>query len=614
MYDGIDWLVCYTETGGSHDYLVRYTYDDDNQVRYVYENVTGARDHNAEFTYDDDNRIKTYRKGNGIRTYTYDLFDRVSSAVVTHEETQILKTDYTFASPTASTTSGQVATIHNKATDYDVTYSYTYDDNGNILSISDGTNTTSYVYDSANQLLRENNQAGNFTHTWTYDNAGNILNRKEYSYTTGELGEPTDTITYTYGDSDWGDLLTIYDGNTITYDEIGNPLTDGTWTYTWEHGRQLDSMTDGEKTWDFTYGADGLRTKRTDGTTTYDYIYYGGQLMYMYTDGHNFHFTYTPEGAPMGIVYQGYAYYYVTNLQGDVVAILNNKGEQVVTYTYDAWGNILSVSGSKADTLGTYNPLRYRGYVYDNETNLYYLQSRYYNPEMGRFINADNYYFATGQGFLGNNIFAYCNNNPIMYTDSLGMAPEWWQWTVSGLMVVGGAVLIATGVGGIAGGSLICAGANAIIGSYVSEASGGSSTAGWVGGMVTGAISGIGAGAAGNLLISATNMTGVACLGTVAASGTVAFTSGAIGSSAGAVVTSKIDGKALSKTEIAQTAVIGGTVNTVAGLASGIGTGLANMPLISETSKAVANFISTGWSLLSEAANDALNTIVSWFS
>ena len=74
----------YTETGGDHDYLVRYTYNDDNQVRYIYENVTGARDHNAEFTYDDDNRIASYRKGNGIRTYTYDLFDRVSSAVITH--------------------------------------------------------------------------------------------------------------------------------------------------------------------------------------------------------------------------------------------------------------------------------------------------------------------------------------------------------------------------------------------------------------------------------------------------------------------------------------------------------------------------------------------------
>ena len=407
-------------------------------MRYIYENVTGARDHNAEFTYDDDNRIASYRKGNGIRTYTYDLFDRVSSAVVTHKGAEILKTDYTFTAPSDTTTSGQVATMRNKATDYDVTYSYTYDDNGNILSISDGTNTTSYVYDSANQLLRENNQAGNFTYTWTYDNAGNILDRKEYSYTTGELGEPTDTVTYTYDDSDWGDLLTIYDGNTITYDEIGNPLTDGTWTYTWEHGRQLDSMTDGEKTWDFTYGADGLRTKRTDGTTTYDYIYYGGQLMYMYTDGHNFHFTYTPEGAPMGIVYQGYAYYYVTNLQGDVVAILNNKGEQVVTYTYDAWGNILSVSGTMADTLGTYNPLRYRGYVYDIETGLYYPQSRYYNPEMGRFINADG---QLNNDMLGNNLFAYCGNNPVTRSDDSGQC--WW---VAAGAIIGGIVGFTTKV------------------------------------------------------------------------------------------------------------------------------------------------------------------------
>ncbi len=93
-----------------------------------------------------------------------------------------------------------------------------------------------------------------------------------------------------------------------------------------------------------------------------------------------------------------------------------------VAYTYDAWGNVLSVTGSMADTLGYWNPCRYRGYVYDNETQLYYLQSRYYNPEVGRFINADAL-VATGQGLLGNNMFAYCNNNPIIYMDSTGNRP-----------------------------------------------------------------------------------------------------------------------------------------------------------------------------------------------
>jgi len=111
--------------------------------------------------------------------------------------------------------------------------------------------------------------------------------------------------------------------------------------------------------------------------------------------------------------------YYVTNLQGDVVAILDSTGAAVVEYTYDAWGRPLTTTGSMAPTLGQYNPLRYRGYVYDRETGLYYLQSRYYNPEWGRFINSDSQ-LNPQLGLLGFNAFAYCSNNPINYSDYSG--------------------------------------------------------------------------------------------------------------------------------------------------------------------------------------------------
>ena len=88
--------------------------------------------------------------------------------------------------------------------------------------------------------------------TYTYDNAGNIESKKEYAYTTGTLGAVLDTVDYTY-DDDWGDLLTGYDGATITSDTIGNMLSDGTWSYTWKHGRELASMTKGSTTWAHTY-------------------------------------------------------------------------------------------------------------------------------------------------------------------------------------------------------------------------------------------------------------------------------------------------------------------------------------------------------------------------
>ena len=115
------------------------------------------------------------------------------------------------------------------------------DDNGDITHFPDDTHTTTYAYDSANQLIRENNEAGNFTHVWTYDNAGNILSRTEYVYTDGELGTTTDTVNYTYDDTSWGDLLTAYDGQSFTYDTIGNLTDDGTWDYTWQHSRPANA-------------------------------------------------------------------------------------------------------------------------------------------------------------------------------------------------------------------------------------------------------------------------------------------------------------------------------------------------------------------------------------
>ena len=341
------------------------------------------------------------------------------------------------------------------------TYSYTYDDNGNILSVRDDDgDVTTYTYDAQNQLTRENNQAGNFTHTWEYDTAGNILSRSEYDYTTGELGTATNTVTYGYDDSNWGDLLTSYDGDAITYDAIGNPtysLVDGCYDvyYTWNHGRQLASWEFGDTYMQFTYNADGMRTRATCNSDVYEYVYNGSQLVQMkansWVGNAVMAFTYDAGGVPQTITYNGTTYYYVTNLQGDVMAILDGTGAAVAQYTYDAWGKVLSTTGYLSDTVGWLNPLRYRGYVYDVNSGLYYLQSRYYDADVGRFINADGY-VSTGQGFLSNNMFAYCLNNPTNFVDSHGensaalqawSGGMWWLCGADGLYPVGEIIYIA---------------------------------------------------------------------------------------------------------------------------------------------------------------------------
>jgi len=418
-YDFTDRMVRYVESGTGYSHTVGYEYDNINNLTTQVETINGV-DRSTSYTYDDDNRVTSKQTGNTKVAYTYDGFGRISQQVTTSGSTTVLTETFTY-----NGNSSQIATYATTAGGVTKTYTYTYDDNGNILTIHDGSNTITYTYDSANQLVRENNQEKGYTHTWTYDNAGNIQERKEYAYTIDSLENliATATVNYTYGDENWGDLLTGYNGSTVTYDEIGNPLDDGTWTYAWQHSRQLASMAkkDGTATWDYAYNPDDLRTQRTDGTTTYTYVYNGSQLTAMTVGSNTLYFSYDAAGAPVSVKYGNNEYYYTSNIQGDVTGIVNAEGETVVTYTYDAWGNILSCTGSEANTLGALNPLRYRGYVYDEETGLYYLQSRYYNPALGRFINADNYP-ATGQGFVGNNMYAYCNNNPIIFIDKTGQA------------------------------------------------------------------------------------------------------------------------------------------------------------------------------------------------
>ena len=164
-------------------------------------------------------------------------------------------------------------------------------------------------------------------------------------------------------------------------------------------------------------------------------------------------FIYDESGKPFALKYSTngtsfQTYYYVLNLQGDVVKLIHYipgfEYESVATYEYDAWGNILSSSGRLAEI----NPLRYRGYYYDSETGFYYLQSRYYDPANRRFINADTYSSTDPGDAIGCNMFAYCGNNPVMRNDYSGDA--WWHWVVATVAVVGLAVASVVTCGGAA--------------------------------------------------------------------------------------------------------------------------------------------------------------------
>ena len=251
-------------------------------------------------------------------------------------------------------------------------------------------------------------------------------------------------------------------------------LNDGTNTYTWKNGRQLATMSKSGVTWSFVYDASGMRTQRTNGSTTYTYTYDDSTLLKMTVGSNTLIFTYGASGHPMSVNFNGIDYYYVTNAFGDVVAIVNASGAEVVTYTYDAWGNILSAGGTMASTLGAHNPFRYRSYVYDQETGLYYLQSRYYNPAICRFISADSISYLGADGTpVSYNLFAYCNNNPVMYSDPIGHMPEWIGDILLGAAIIAGAALVITALtftGGTASAFLLSAGKAALVGLEISAA------------------------------------------------------------------------------------------------------------------------------------------------
>ena len=185
------------------------------------------------------------------------------------------------------------------------------------------------------------------------------------------------------------------------------------------NGRQMATLTNGSTSMSFKYDDSGIRTQKTvNGTTTQFYLN-GSDILTQITGSERFDFFYDDAGDLLGFKYGGNNYYYIRNLQNDIIGILDSAGTQVVSYVYDSWGKLASISGPAKDTIGVKNPFRYRGYYYDTESGLYYLNSRYYDAEIRRFLNADSI-LGADIDIVKYNLFRYCGNNPVNYVDSQG--------------------------------------------------------------------------------------------------------------------------------------------------------------------------------------------------
>ncbi|MBE6673891.1 MAG: hypothetical protein E7596_02155 [Ruminococcaceae bacterium] len=421
-----------------------FIYNSDNSLKRVEVNVGNAEKYRINYTYDDfrryANKVVEFGNIDNVTAYNYLSSSNATSALISQYTTSVSNDTGTLSSQT---------------------FKYTYDEtNQNITEIRDANNNLlyRYTYDSLDRLVREDNSVTNRTYLYTYDNNGNIRDEIVFVYTLGDAYDSTfvESNLWSYGNSQWGDQLTNYNGGTITYDSMGNPT--GYYNgleFTWDNVNNLVSTNDGWWINSYTYNDSGIRTSKTIYGVTHIYHLDGTRILSEEYGNKLILYIYDESGSIIGMAYRTSSYtsgvfdYYLftKNLQGDIIGIYDTSGNCVASYTYNAWGEC-TVTNNTSANIGNINPFRYRGYYFDTETGFYYLNARYYDPQIKRFINADDRMLAGDVN--GANLFAYCGNNPVNRTDPVGEA--WWHWAIAGAIVVACAVAVVVTAGGATAG------------------------------------------------------------------------------------------------------------------------------------------------------------------
>ena len=321
-----------------------------------------------------------------------------------------------------------------------------YNADGNIVVYGEN----SYAYDGLGRLIRENNKALDKTFLFEYNVGGNIMYRSEFPYTTGTPSALIKICDYYYNNT-WKDQLTSYSNKAITYDASGNPISYMGKALTWSKGRLLTKyVTNPMYSISMQYDANGCRTTKVkfapipfsdaDPYTTTNYTYDSEGRLRCESDGtYTRYYIYGADGI-VGYEENGVQFMYRKNLFGDVTAIYQGT-TKVAEYVYDAWGNCTVTTN--VNGYGTRNPIRYRGYYWDNDLNMYYLLTRYYDPQTGRFINADTPEYLKPTKINGLNLYAYCGNNPVMNVDPSGhevlsVATTWLLCQIAMVLIAGG--------------------------------------------------------------------------------------------------------------------------------------------------------------------------------
>lgn len=362
----------------SATFTQRFAFDAVDQLKNIYRNgsVQGAYDY-----YPTGEPLQR-RYVNGIHTsYTYDKAQQMDTLKVTKGTTVLLDEKLG------------------------------YDLNGVIESITSLDGNKTFRYDKANQLAFQEIASAQLTETYEYDSVGNRLSK-----TTSKSGLSNIT-SYSY---DGNNQLKSVNGQSYTYDENGNRAKDGKHTYVYNKFEQMTSVKNAAGTIlaSYSYDDQGRRiSKNINGQITN--YHYGDDINVLFETNQagtiTAEYIYDPDGFPLVMSKGGQNYYYTYNMLKEITGLTNAEGTVVASYSYDAWGNILSQSGSMAEI----NPVRYKGYRYDDETQLYYLIARYYQPSEGVFLAVDPEGGDTDDPKTQNG-YAYASSNPIMFTDPNG--------------------------------------------------------------------------------------------------------------------------------------------------------------------------------------------------
>jgi RHS repeat-associated protein len=443
--------------------VILYEYDDHGNLFGSTYQVSGVN-RSVYYHYDDNTGeydFTTYDIGTDSvkKDYTYDedSLRRLKEINLTYNTTLLLHMTFDYDDHHVDASMGNATTRIYKiayelvdGTD-DFYYEYYYDDIGNIVEIivKDYSDTIiekySYEYDSYNRLIREDiyfiNSTDSTSISYTYDVLGNITNIKNYSYTTGSLlGTPMSEKVLTYGNSLLGyndtQLYTIvYKENgvqtgttTYSYDDSGNPsnieVSGNQYAYEYE-GRRLIGVNFGTTlNTTYAYNNQGIRVYKSTDNHEYEYILDGDLVVIEIIDETDYiYYTYDVNNTLISMCYNGVEYYYLSDTQGNIIGLMNQSGDIVVEYKYDAWGNIINWDDISSNPIARINPYRYRGYRYDEELNLYYLQSRYYDPSIGRFLSIDDTNYLSDDTSSSMNLYTYAVNNPVMYIDRDGNFP-----------------------------------------------------------------------------------------------------------------------------------------------------------------------------------------------